>query len=145
MQHLLLSLFISSCLIIITTVLYYEVLRYTWQLLPRMTVPPRKRIVVVVLAIFGGHTAAVWIYAISYWLLTLLGFGHLSGVLENSFVDYLYFSASTYSSLGFGDVYPSKGFRIISSIEVLNGLVLIGWSASFTYLVMQRFWGLHRN
>jgi hypothetical protein len=30
--------------------------------------------------------------------------------------------------------------RLIASVESLNGLVLIGWSASFTYLSMERFW-----
>ena len=28
-------------------------------------------------------------------------------------------------------------------ITALNGLLLIGWSASFTYLVMEQFWPLH--
>jgi hypothetical protein len=31
--------------------------------------------------------------------------------------------------------------RLIAGIESLNGLVLIGWSASFTYLTMEEFWG----
>jgi hypothetical protein len=30
--------------------------------------------------------------------------------------------------------------RIIAGVESLNGLVLIGWSASFTYLSMEQFW-----
>jgi hypothetical protein len=30
--------------------------------------------------------------------------------------------------------------RLIAGVESLNGLVLIGWSASFTYLEMARFW-----
>jgi len=29
--------------------------------------------------------------------------------------------------------------------ESLNGLVLIGWSASFTYLTMEEFWGPKRS
>ena len=31
--------------------------------------------------------------------------------------------------------------RLLTGIEALNGLVLIGWSASFTYLAMEEFWG----
>jgi hypothetical protein len=33
--------------------------------------------------------------------------------------------------------------RLIASLEVLNGLLLIGWSTSFTYLSMLRYWKLH--
>jgi hypothetical protein len=32
--------------------------------------------------------------------------------------------------------------RLITGIEALNGLLLIGWSASFTYLAMQKFWNI---
>jgi hypothetical protein len=33
--------------------------------------------------------------------------------------------------------------RLVSGVEALNGLLLIGWSASFTYLAMERYWPLH--
>jgi len=32
----------------------------------------------------------------------------------------------------------------MAGIETLTGLVMIAWSASFTYLAMEKFWGLHR-
>jgi len=53
----------------------------------------------------------------------------------------LYFSAETYTSLGYGDVVPTGPLRTLAGVEALNGLLLIGWSASFTYVAMQRFWG----
>ena len=30
-----------------------------------------------------------------------------------------------------------------AGVEALNGLLLIGWSASFTYLAMERYWPMH--
>jgi hypothetical protein len=30
--------------------------------------------------------------------------------------------------------------RLLAGMEVLNGLLLIGWSASYTYISMERFW-----
>ena len=30
--------------------------------------------------------------------------------------------------------------RLIAGVEALTGLLMIGWSASFTYLEMERFW-----
>jgi Ion channel len=52
----------------------------------------------------------------------------------------LYFSVETFTSTGFGDILPSGPVRMVAGAEALNGLLLIGWSASFTYLAMERFW-----
>lgn len=134
---------LSVVLVIVTTLLYYEILRLTWAWLPKMRVAPRKRIILVVLATFAGHTAAVWIYGIVYWLLVQNGFGSLSGEHTDRFLTYIYFSAETYSSLGIGDVFPSEGLHLLVGVEALNGLVLIGWSVAFTFLAMQKFWDLH--
>jgi len=100
---------------------------------------------VVIIAAFLAHTIDVWLYAIVYYLLTdHLGISTFGGQLENHFTDYLYFSTSTYTSLGYVNVYPLGGLRLMAGIETLTGLVMIAWSASFTYLAMEKFWGLHR-
>jgi hypothetical protein len=54
--------------------------------------------------------------------------------------DAIYFSASVFTTLGFGDLSPVGPIRFVAGTEALTGLVLIGWSASFTYLEMQRYW-----
>lgn len=144
MSEFLIAAFISVFLVILTTATYYEVLRLTWKRLPKLHIPPRKRIIVIMLAIFVGHTLTVWTYGIAYWLLGHYPeLGGLSGHFDGNFFSYIYFSAVTYSSLGFGDVIPQGAFRLLTGVEVLNGLVLIGWSVSFTYLAMEKFWDLH--
>lgn len=55
-------------------------------------------------------------------------------------MSYLYYSTVAYTSLGIGDLYPAGHLRLISAMETLNGLVLIGWSTSFTFLAMRRYW-----
>ncbi|MFD2270083.1 hypothetical protein ACFS07_00430 [Undibacterium arcticum] len=30
--------------------------------------------------------------------------------------------------------------RLLAGMEGLNGLLLIGWSASYIYIAMERFW-----
>jgi hypothetical protein len=140
----LLPLLVSMVLVLTVVLIHYEVLRFTSLLLPRLTMPPRPRILLVLLAAFFAHSVEVLLYAIAYFLLSnQLGIGRLSGVLEFHFVDYLYFSTSTYTTLGYGDVYPLGGLRLMASFESIVGLMMIGWSASFTYLTMEKFWGLH--
>ncbi len=79
----------------------------------------------------------------NYLLLDKLKIGDFAGMAQHDFVDYVYFSIVAYSTLGLGDVAPIGGIRLIAGVESLNGLVLVGWSASFTYLVMEAFWPLH--
>jgi hypothetical protein len=144
MSFLLINFAISTFLIITTTILYYEVLRFTWSALPKLSISPRNRMVFVVLSIFAGHTIAVWIYGVAYWVMVNhLGMGSLGNDTDIGFLTYVYFSAETYSSLGIGDIYPEGSLKFIAGVEVLNGLVLIGWSVSFTYLAMEKFWDLH--
>ncbi len=143
MMDYMLVLLLSSGMVMATSLLYYEVLRGTWLLLPRMQFHTHGRVIVIIMGIFIGHTVAVWFYAGLYWLLHRWGlFGGMVGAHTDGFFDMLYFSASTYSSLGYGDITAQGPLRILASIQVINGLVLIGWSVSFTYLAMEQFWNI---
>jgi hypothetical protein len=141
---MLLAMTASLVLVISTILVLYETLRLTSEHLSELPIPPRMRILAVVLMTFVGHTVAVWIYAGAYWMLVLhLGVGAFAGAPVTSFEDCLYFSVVAYTSLGFGDHFPTSHTRLLAGIEALNGLLLIGWSASFTYLAMERYWPLH--
>ena len=43
-------------------------------------------------------------------------------------------------TLGLGDLSPVGTVRLLAGMESLTGLLLITWSASFTYLEMSRVW-----
>jgi hypothetical protein len=128
----------------VTVAVHYETLRLVSAALPRLTIPVRMRVLFVVFACLAAHTLEVWIYAAAYWFLVEeAGFGRLSGAAAGEFADYLYFSTTTYTTIGFGEVVPQGPTRLIAAIEGMIGLVMVGWSASFTYLSMERFWPLH--
>lgn len=42
--------------------------------------------------------------------------------------------------LGLGDLVPVGAVRFMTGTEALTGFVLIAWSASFTFVEMERFW-----
>lgn len=138
---------LSTLIIAATSLITYEILGYVWNILPRLTVSRRMRVLLIIVPIFAAHITSIWIYAGVYFLVeNFTGFGHLTGNIApaaltyNSFIERLYFSASTYASLGLGDIAPEKDLRMLASAEVLNGLVMIGWTISFTYLTMEKFW-----
>nr|MCU0970060.1 potassium channel family protein [Rubrivivax sp.] len=110
--------------------------------LPALRVPNRFKLLFVVAAAFVAHALEILLYGIAiYVLVAHLGAGELVGARGSLFSNCLYLSAETYTSLGFGDVAPIGPVRLLAGVEALNGLLLIAWTASFTYLSMERFWG----
>lgn len=57
----------------------------------------------------------------------------LKGEFQGSVEDYLYFSSTTYSSLGFGDITPTGGLRLLVGVEAVVGLIMIAWTAAFLF------------
>ncbi|HRH90464.1 MAG TPA: potassium channel family protein [Agitococcus sp.] len=113
-----------------------------------MTIQPRLRILVVIYGAFLAHTLEVWLFGTTYYLLdTYFNVGTFSTLSQNKmeFFDFVYFSVVVYTSVGFGDIYPIGHMRLIAGVEALTGLLMIGWSASFTYLMMEKLWLDHRK
>jgi len=138
---MLVVVFFCALLIALTTVIHYEILRILNAKLPSLTIPKRHKLLVVIFSTFIAHVLEMLVYGISlYVLVRYLGAGTLTGTTKFSLVNCLYFSAETYTSLGFGDLTPVGPVRLLAGAEALNGLLLIGWSASYTYIAMERFW-----
>jgi len=137
------GILISAAIVISCIFVHYEVLRAISIMIPRVSFPVRVKVLLVVIACFAAHTVEVWLYAVAYMIIQQLGLGALQGKVEGQFADFLYFSATSYSTLGFGDVFPTGAIRIVSGVQGINGLFLIAWSTSFTYFVMDRLWPLH--
>ena len=79
-----------------------------------------------VLGIVALHTAEIWSYAFVY-----LQLGALS-----EFEPALYFSTTSFTTLGYGDIVLGPQWRILSAIEGANGLILFGWSTAFLISMM---------
>jgi hypothetical protein len=133
-------------LIGMTTAIHYEALRGLYQWLPGLRIPSRTKVLVVIFGAFVAHILEIAVYGFTFYLMvTHLGAGSLVGPHSISLTTCMYFSAETYTSLGFGDVTPDGPVRLLAGTEALNGLLLIGWSASFLYISMERFWSSHKH
>jgi hypothetical protein len=78
--------------------------------------------------LFFLHAAEIWLYAAVYAVSGALG----------SFEEALYFSTSTYTTIGYGDVVLPMGWRVLGAIEGANGIILLGWSTAFFVAVVGR-------
>jgi hypothetical protein len=137
-----LSIAITLALVTGCAFVHYEVLSRCNALLPRAKLlHARIKVLVAVGAAMVSHVLQVALFASAYYFLKdNVAQGHLAGQPHDSFATYLYFSLETYTSLGFGDVYPLGSLRMIAGMEALTGLLMISWTASFTYLEMSRYW-----
>ena len=59
---------------------------------------------------------------------------------QHGILDSVYYSFTSYTTLGFGDIEPSGAIRFVTGMESLTGLVLITWTASFIFIEMERYW-----
>jgi hypothetical protein len=126
--------------------LHYEVLRNCIRFLPSVTHRRRQRVIFLILIILLTHVAEIWLYGLTYFvLLRWDAFGRLDGVPINGIVDHVYYSTMVYTTVGFGDLIPHGAIRFMTGMEALTGLVMITWSASFTFLEMQRDWHVGRD
>jgi len=133
---------INSFLVTAAVLVHYEVLNGLTILLPRMPITYRFRVLFGVFGCLCAHVIEIWLFAAGYYRVVKAGgLGTLQGNFHNTLLDCSYFSFTTYTSLGLGDIEPMGHIRFLAGLEALTGLVLITWSASFMYLEMQRYWG----
>jgi hypothetical protein len=132
----------TMLLVILAVLSHYEGLRYFTVWMKQTRLKQRLRIVVMIYGLLFLHTLEIWLFGIGYWLLSMdPGYGQLVGeTARESLLDYVYFSTTVYSTLGFGDLVPTGPMRLLVGVESVAGLLLITWSASFTYLEMIQYW-----
>jgi voltage-gated potassium channel Kch len=52
-----------------------------------------------------------------------------------------YYSMVTFTTLGYGDVVLSERWRLLSSLEAANGIIMFGWTTAVVMAVVQRSFG----
>lgn len=119
---------------------HYEGLVLASRGLARLGGQQRIKVLYGIASVLCLHVVEIWIFGTTLWaLLHWPEFGSLGPAAPHLF-DAIYFSAVTYTTVGYGDLAPLGPIRFLSGTEALTGFVLITWSASFTFLEMERFW-----
>jgi len=132
---------ITIALVVTCVMIHYEVLKVLTRALAHLHTAHRTRVLVLIWGLLLTHLLEIWIYGFACFALDgRADFGHLTGVKREGLPDHIYFSFVTYTTVGYGDIVPVGPIRFLSALEALSGWVLIGWSTSFTFLEMQRFW-----
>jgi hypothetical protein len=133
---MLLLQFIFGIMLVLTTVIIHAFfLTGTFSLIEKISPKILKMserfsftiiMAIAVLTVFCGHIVEIWIWAAFYICLNEF----------NSFSEALYFSASAFTTVGYGDVILSEKWRLIGSFQAANGFMLFGWSTAFVFEIM---------
>ena len=140
-----LTFLLNSLLVAATMLMHYEVLSFLDRWLPHLAqVSSRLRVLVGVGIIFISHVAEIWLFGLGYFAtLQIDGMGAILGETQSPFMDCIYLSFVTYTTVGFGDIVVNGYIRYLTGVEALTGLILVTWSASFLFLEMQKYWSGH--
>lgn len=124
----------------IAVLIHYEGLVFVSRSLVRLGVKRRTKVLYAIGSVIVLHVLEIWAFGLALWgLLHWPDTGSLGAGMPHLF-DAIYFSAATFTTVGYGDLAPVGAIRFLCGTEALTGFVLITWSASFTYLEMEQFW-----
>lgn len=136
---------IGVALIAATVFLHYEtMLTVSDRVMPWAQKRLHKHRIITALVIgllMLGHIAEIWLFAFAYMSMNALGgFGGIEGGFDGSLNSYLTFSTVRYTSVGDPVLHATGAMGCVSATETLVGLMMIGWSTSFTILKMEQLW-----
>ncbi len=132
---------VSLIATISTVMLHYEAFIGLTRIVSQSKISHRRRMLLLVFGLLVAHIVAIWVFGVSaWWLIQVQGIGELAGYDTLVFLDYIFMSAVTYSTLGYGDMIPLGPVRFLYGTQGLVGFVLITWSASFAFIEMQNNW-----
>ena len=104
-----------------------------------------------------GHHFGLWE---SFWILVRVVYGllvlHLLQIVVwatcylwfdcfHDFETAFYYSATSYSTVGYGDVIPPGNWRILGSVEAVTGVLMFGWSTGVLFSVVNHLQERFKN
>ncbi len=117
-----------------------------WSILYLRKIMPSKkdhnhffRSFLILEGIFAVHLLEILFYAVIYYATSeWLNLGDLGNKGGETILNYIYFSISTYSTLGLTQFYPQGAIKILTGMESLTGFIMITWSASFFFSIVHQ-------
>jgi hypothetical protein len=75
-----------------------------------------------------AHTLEVFVWSVAYVRTTAVPEG----------ADPVYFAFVNYTTLGYGDVIPTKAWRLLGPMTAMNGVLMFGWSTAVLFEVLRK-------
>ena len=93
---------------------------------------PALRLIITMIAtvsvLMAAHVLEVFVWSLAYSIVDAAPAG----------TNLVYFAFVNYATLGYGDVTPVEGWRLLGPITAMNGALMFGWSTAVIYEVLQK-------
>lgn len=84
----------------------------------------------IIVVVTGILFVEMWAWAFLYYFLQALP------DLEAS----LYYSVSSFTTVGYGDVVPHVDWQLLGAFESVNGFIVFGWSTAFIFEIISKLY-----
>jgi len=133
----------TMALTMLAMLTHYEASFYLRLLLQnRSALSRRGRIMTLTSGLFCSHVVQIWLFGAGGWLMLEMFHytGTLGGITDVRFLDLVYLSAASYTTVGYGDIFPVGDIRFLFGTESLVGFMLLTWTASLTFVEIRTHW-----
>ena len=79
-------------------------------------------------SLLAAHVLEVFVWSLAYSIVDAAPAG----------TNLVYFAFVNYATLGYGDVTPVEGWRLLGPLTAMNGALMFGWSTAVIYEVLQK-------
>ena len=113
-------------LVLLAVSVHLGMLHSMKTLMPRWHFLNRNRVGILILVAILVHLLKIGLFALGVGILVSSGsYGQLDGAYQPGFTNDFYYSAITYTALGFGDISPTGPLRLFTAMEEMaqNGCV----------------------
>lgn len=123
---------VSVCTITIHSLVMTVVVRVAGVLSTKKRSHPSLRLITTMIAtvsvLMAAHVLEVFVWSLAYLIVDAAPAG----------TNLVYFAFVNYATLGYGDVIPVEGWRLLGPITAMNGALMFGWSTAVIYEVLQK-------
>lgn len=123
---------VTTCNVVIHALVTVVVIRVARAAVQRKTLHPWLGLASVMVAsalvLIVAHTLEVFVWSRAYMLVDAVAEG----------TDAFDFAFVNYTTLGYGDVTPEKGWRLLGPIAAMNGVLMFGWSTAVLFEVLRK-------
>ena len=93
---------------------------------------PSLRLITTMIAtvsvLMAAHVLEVFVWSLAYSIVDAAPAG----------TNLVYFAFVNYATLGYGDVIPVEGWRLLGPITAMSGALMFGWSTAVIYEVLRK-------
>ena len=121
---------VSVCVILHATALVTAMHWLKHSKMARLSTYWREMMLLIIVAgwMIFAHLLEIMVWAVFY------NFAHAMPNIHDAF----YFSAVTYTTVGYGDLVLPAEWRLLGGVEALNGILMCGWSTGFFFATVNR-------